>query len=219
MARNFSKDNWLVVYREGGKRLDIVEVEKGNLHSVFLPFPVAAVFLTSTNHWLLIENGNNRKYSLDWADSESNMSFASCQLQPLHEESLSVGFGLSTAPDGCIPGGISAMPISSETLSTALQQSQTCPAHLLAQPSSFATAVLGYPETKPPYQVQICPEKPPYPSETNPSALLWPSCPTAARLCGLYLQSRCLWICFTLRVRNPCDILVTWRLPTWAPKQ
>uniref|UniRef100_A0A8C4QM44 VWFA domain-containing protein n=2 Tax=Eptatretus burgeri TaxID=7764 RepID=A0A8C4QM44_EPTBU len=179
MARNFSKDNWLVVYREGGKRLDIVEVEKGNVRSVFLPFPVAAVFLTSTNRWLLIQNGSNRKYSLDWADSESDKSLASCWLQPLHEEALSVGFGLSTAPDGCIPGGISAMPISSETLSLALQQSQTMPTHLLDQPSSFATAILGYPETKPPYQVQIWPRETSLPfrnqSFCSPVAFL-PSC-------------------------------------------
>ncbi|XP_078476161.1 von Willebrand factor A domain-containing protein 8 isoform X3 [Lampetra planeri] len=153
MAKEFSHQNWIVFYKENGNVLDLLHVDKGVVTSIALPINISSLFLVSQDHWLLVESKSNQKFLLVRHGSSATGAEAVYQLKPISEEPVSLGFGMLTNRSSTRPVSVSCEELPSENLSAALGERVTCPNRLLADHSTYATLLLGFPELTSPIEV------------------------------------------------------------------
>lgn len=64
MCSSFSHDNWVVIYKEGSNKIDVVDIEGEVTQHMTFPFVIEQVHPFSRDLWLLGEPGTDRKYFL-----------------------------------------------------------------------------------------------------------------------------------------------------------
>ncbi|KAJ8253375.1 hypothetical protein GJAV_G00212230 [Gymnothorax javanicus] len=153
MCREFSHKNWLLFYKEEGNQLEVLDVLEGRVHTISLPVNLKAVFLVAEDRWLLVESQTNKKYLLTKPMHMGAEDSGVCQLHAISEDPVSTGFGMSAEVGVSAPQVVSSEQLSSENLSAALEQRIVSPNRLLADPASFATLVVGFPDLMSPNEV------------------------------------------------------------------
>uniref|UniRef100_A0A1A7X2M3 von Willebrand factor A domain-containing protein 8 n=3 Tax=Iconisemion striatum TaxID=60296 RepID=A0A1A7X2M3_9TELE len=151
MCREFAHKNWLLFYVEDGNQLEVLDVLEGRVHSISLPINLKAVFLVAEDRWLLLESNTNKKFLLTKPTHIAAEHTPVCQLHSISEDTASCGHGANSELSG--PQIVSVEQLPNENLSVALGQKIVSPNRLLADPSSFATIVVGFPDLMSPNTV------------------------------------------------------------------
>ncbi|CAN9498551.1 unnamed protein product [Ophioblennius macclurei] len=147
MCREFSNKNWLLFYKEDGNQLEVLDVLEGRVHTISLPINLKSVFLVAEDRWLLLESGTNKKFLLTKPMHMNAEESGVCQLHSISEESTTAG------GDAPLPSMLSCDQLPNENLSAALDQKIASPNRLLADSSSFARVVVGFPDLMSPNEV------------------------------------------------------------------
>ncbi|XP_072301028.1 von Willebrand factor A domain-containing protein 8 [Eucyclogobius newberryi] len=152
MCCEFAHKNWLLFYKEDGNQLDVLDVLEGRLHSISLPINLKSVYLVAEDRWLLLESNTNKKFLLTKPMHMAAENSSVCQLHNISEDGVNSGHGASSA-EVSIPQMFSNEQLPNENLSTALEQKIVSPNRLLADTSSFARIIVGFPDLMSPNEV------------------------------------------------------------------
>lgn len=152
MCRDFAHKNWLLFYKEDGNQLEVLDVLEGKVHAISLPINLKSVFLVAEDRWLLVESNTNKKFLLTKPMHMAAEDSGVCQLHGISEDSVSSGHGVSSA-ELCVPQMLSCDQLPNENLSAALDQRIVSPNRVLADTSSFAQIIVGFPDLVSPNEV------------------------------------------------------------------
>ncbi|XP_074550636.1 von Willebrand factor A domain-containing protein 8 [Halichoeres trimaculatus] len=152
MCREFAHKNWLLFYKEDGNQLEVLDVLEGKVHAISLPINLKSVFLVAEDRWLLVESNTNKKFLLTKPMHMAAEDSGVCQLHGISEDSVSSGHGVSSA-ELCVPQMLSCDQLPNENLSAALDQRIVSPNRVLADTSSFAQIIVGFPDLVSPNEV------------------------------------------------------------------
>ncbi|XP_037542623.1 von Willebrand factor A domain-containing protein 8 [Nematolebias whitei] len=152
MCREFAHKNWLLFYKENGNQLEVLDVLEGRVHSIFLPINLKSVFLVAEDRWLLVEATTNKKFLLTKPMHMAAEDTGVCQLHSISEDTVSSGHGSSSA-EISIPHMVSSEQLPNENLSVALDQKIVSPNRVLADNSSLAQVIVGFPDLMSPNEV------------------------------------------------------------------
>ncbi|XP_049904645.1 von Willebrand factor A domain-containing protein 8 [Epinephelus moara] len=152
MCHDFAHKNWLLFYKEDGNQLEVLDVLEGRVHSISLPINLKSVFLVAEDRWLLVESNTNKKFLLTKPMHMTAEDSGVCQLHSISEDAVSSGHGASSA-EVSVPQMLSCDQLPNENLSAALDQKIVSPNRILADTSSFARVVVGFPDLVSPNEV------------------------------------------------------------------
>ncbi|XP_013855455.1 von Willebrand factor A domain-containing protein 8 [Austrofundulus limnaeus] len=152
MCREFAHKNWLLFYKEDGNQLEVLDVLEGRVYSIFLPINLKSVILVAEDRWLLLESSTNKKFLLTKPMHMAAEDTGVCQLHSINEDTVSSGHGSSLA-EVSVPQIVSSEQLPNENLSVALDQKIVSPNRVLADTSSFAQVIVGFPDLMSPNEV------------------------------------------------------------------
>uniref|UniRef100_A0A8C4IV27 von Willebrand factor A domain-containing protein 8 n=1 Tax=Dicentrarchus labrax TaxID=13489 RepID=A0A8C4IV27_DICLA len=150
MCQDFAHKNWLLFYKEDGNQLEVLDVLEGRVHSISLPINLKSVFLAAEDRWLLMESKTNKKFLLTKPMHMAAEDTGVCQLHSISEDPVSSGHG---ATEVSMPQMLSCEQLPNENLSAALDQKIVSPNRIMADTSSFARVVVGFPDLVSPNEV------------------------------------------------------------------
>ncbi|KAI7808235.1 von Willebrand factor A domain-containing protein 8 [Triplophysa rosa] len=153
MCKEFAHKSWLLIYKENGSQLDVVDVLEGQIHTISLPITLKAVFLVAEDRWLLIENQTDRKFLLTKPMHMGAEDTGVCQLHAITEDAVNTGFGTSSGMETTTPQEVSSDQLPNENLSSALGQKIISPNRIFCDTNTYANVIVGFPDLMSPNEV------------------------------------------------------------------
>ncbi|XP_077393200.1 von Willebrand factor A domain-containing protein 8 isoform X1 [Festucalex cinctus] len=153
MCRDFAHKNWLLFYKEDGNQLEVLDVLEGQVHTISLPINLKSVFLVAEDRWLLLESNTDKKFLLTKPMHMGAEDSSVCQLHSISEDAVSSGHGATSADNVSVPQMLSCDQLPNENLSSALSQKIVSPNRIMADTSTFARVIVGFPDLMSPNEV------------------------------------------------------------------
>uniref|UniRef100_A0A3Q2ZT42 von Willebrand factor A domain containing 8 n=1 Tax=Kryptolebias marmoratus TaxID=37003 RepID=A0A3Q2ZT42_KRYMA len=150
ICREFAHKNWLLFYKEDGNQLEVLDMLEGRVQSISLPIKLKMVFLVAEDRWLLLESTTNKKFLLIKPTHMAAEDSGVYQLHSINEDTVNSGHG---STEVSVPHMVSSEQLPNENLSIALDQKIVSPNRVLADSSSLAQVIVGFPDLMSPYEV------------------------------------------------------------------
>ncbi|XP_041484897.1 von Willebrand factor A domain-containing protein 8-like isoform X2 [Lytechinus variegatus] len=165
MCSEFAHENWLVFYVDGGSKVEWMDVLNGDAYTVNLPMNIKSLKLASPDAWLLVEAKTDRKYLMTRPSHDAPVS----QLHAIFDASPgdTVADSESSASSGSLPLAVSHKGLSKDNLSSVIGENMDAPNRLMADPNSYGSVAVGFPDLQSSVDVYSAPR--PAPPSAQPS--------------------------------------------------